>query len=155
MYVALMGAAIGSFLNVLVWRLPMKMSLNHPGSHCPRCGHPIRFYDNLPVLGWILLRGKCRDCRGPISIRYPLVEFTCFAITGVIFYLTVVQPVLPGIDPLAGPAIAFFVLSATLFYQTLSLMLIRYDGHPLPRSLLLSTQLVSMLTIGFLLAIFV
>ena len=68
-----LGACIGSFLNVVVWRLPNRLSLTHPGSFCPKCGHPIRFRDNVPVLAWLLLRGKCRDCRAPISPRYPLI----------------------------------------------------------------------------------
>ncbi|MGD0898169.1 MAG: prepilin peptidase [Thermoguttaceae bacterium] len=70
----LVGAAVGSFLNVIIYRLPAGMNIAWPGSHCPQCRHPIRWFDNLPVLSWILLRGRCRDCRGPISIRYPLVE---------------------------------------------------------------------------------
>lgn len=68
------GAVIGSFLNVLVCRLPEGMSLVSPASHCPKCAHPIRPYDNIPILGWLVLRGRCRDCREPISVRYPIVE---------------------------------------------------------------------------------
>jgi leader peptidase (prepilin peptidase)/N-methyltransferase len=70
----LFGALIGSFLNVVICRLPAGESIVSPGSHCPRCGAPIRPWDNVPVLGWLLLRGRCRDCREPISARYPLVE---------------------------------------------------------------------------------
>src|SRR4051812_26031244 len=65
---------IGSFLNVVAWRMPRGESLAHPGSHCPGCDHPVRPYDNLPVLSWLVLRGRCRDCREPISARYPIVE---------------------------------------------------------------------------------
>jgi leader peptidase (prepilin peptidase)/N-methyltransferase len=68
------GAMIGSFLNVVAYRLPRRESLVHPGSHCPRCEAPIRPYDNIPVLGWLLLRGRCRRCALPISPRYPVVE---------------------------------------------------------------------------------
>jgi leader peptidase (prepilin peptidase)/N-methyltransferase len=71
---ALLGAIIGSFLNVVAYRLPRKESLSHPPSHCPRCGAPVKPYDNIPVLSWLLLRGRCRACKEPISIRYPLVE---------------------------------------------------------------------------------
>ena len=71
---ALFGAVIGSFLNVVILRLPAGESLVFPGSHCPRCGAPIRARDNVPVLGWLALRGRCRDCREPISVRYRLVE---------------------------------------------------------------------------------
>src|SRR4051794_7900652 len=77
------GACVGSFLNVVVWRLPRGESLVRPGSHCPKCSHPLAWYDNLPVVGWIALRGKCRYCRAPISPRYPIVEF----ITGALFIL--------------------------------------------------------------------
>jgi leader peptidase (prepilin peptidase) / N-methyltransferase len=68
------GGCIGSFLNVVVYRIPIGLSIVRPGSHCPRCKTPIRARHNLPVIGWLVLRGKCRDCRLPISPRYPLVE---------------------------------------------------------------------------------
>ena len=71
---AIGGLLIGSFLNVVAHRLPRGESLVTPGSHCPGCGTAIKPYDNLPVLGWLLLRGRCRSCRQPISSRYPLVE---------------------------------------------------------------------------------
>ena len=68
------GAAIGSFLNVVIYRLPRGESLVSPPSHCPRCNHKIRMYDNFPIFGWFFLGGKCRDCKQPISFRYPLIE---------------------------------------------------------------------------------
>lgn len=71
---ALFGAVVGSFLNVVIHRLPAGESLAFPGSRCPRCGAPIRPWDNIPVFGWLFLRGRCRDCREPIALRYPLVE---------------------------------------------------------------------------------
>jgi leader peptidase (prepilin peptidase) / N-methyltransferase len=71
---AALGLAVGSFLNVVVHRLPTGGNLNHPGSHCPRCEQPVRPRDNVPVVSWLLLRGRCRDCRAPISARYPLLE---------------------------------------------------------------------------------
>jgi len=70
----LVGLLLGSFLNVVVARVPAGESVVRPGSHCPRCGHPVRPRDNVPVLSWLLLRARCRDCREPISARYPLVE---------------------------------------------------------------------------------
>lgn len=70
----LLGLLLGSFLNVVVWRLPRGESVAWPGSRCPACGHAVRPRDNLPLLGWLLLRGRCRDCAAPISPRYPLVE---------------------------------------------------------------------------------
>lgn len=68
------GLLIGSFLNVVAWRLPRGESLATPGSHCPSCNAPVRPWDNVPLLSWLLLRGRCRDCRTSISVRYPLVE---------------------------------------------------------------------------------
>jgi leader peptidase (prepilin peptidase)/N-methyltransferase len=72
--VGLFGLVAGSFLNVVIHRLPRGESVAFPGSHCPACGAPIRPYDNVPVLSWLLLRGRCRVCRAPISLRYPVVE---------------------------------------------------------------------------------
>ena len=68
------GACVGSFLNVCIARWPREMSVIRPPSRCPRCEQPIRWYDNVPILGWILLRGRCRNCQLPISIEYPAVE---------------------------------------------------------------------------------
>lgn len=69
-----LGAIIGSFLNVCIYRLPKKASIVTPGSHCPHCGKKIRFYDNIPIVSYLILMGKCRHCKGPISLRYPVVE---------------------------------------------------------------------------------
>ena len=84
LYAVLIGGCLGSFLNVAVWRLPAGKSLIRPASFCPKCGHPIRFYDNIPVFGWLFLRGKCRDCRQPISPRYPIVEGIVAAAGGIL-----------------------------------------------------------------------
>ncbi len=73
-FAGVLGAIVGSFLNVVVYRLPRHESLVKPASHCPRCGTPVRPYDNIPILSWLLLRGHCRSCAEPISPRYPLVE---------------------------------------------------------------------------------
>ncbi len=70
----LLGAIVGSFLNVCIVRLPNEESIIFPGSHCPQCKKPIQFYDNIPLISYIILRGKCRYCKKPISIQYPLVE---------------------------------------------------------------------------------
>jgi leader peptidase (prepilin peptidase) / N-methyltransferase len=70
----LMGLVTGSFLNVVAFRLPRGESLAHPPSRCPSCSHAIRPYDNIPVLSWLLLRGRCRDCHTAIPARYPLIE---------------------------------------------------------------------------------
>jgi leader peptidase (prepilin peptidase)/N-methyltransferase len=81
------GALIGSFLNVVAYRLPRHESLLHPGSRCPRCETPIKPYDNVPVLGWLWLRGRCRACGAAISWRYPLVE----AVTALLYAGVVVR----------------------------------------------------------------
>lgn len=82
---AIAGALVGSFLNVVIWRLPRGESLLTPGSHCPGCERPIAPYDNVPVLSWLVLRGRCRRCGARISPRYPLVEaLTAAAFAGVV-----------------------------------------------------------------------
>ena len=78
-----LGLLIGSFLNVVIWRVPRGESVVSPPSHCPSCGNQVRPRDNLPVVSWLLLRGRCRDCGGPISRRYPLVELA----TGAVFFV--------------------------------------------------------------------
>lgn len=78
---ALLGLTVGSFLNVVIHRVPAGASMLRPPSSCPACGHPVRAYDNVPVVSWLVLRGRCRDCREPISARYPAVEL----LTGLLF----------------------------------------------------------------------
>ncbi len=79
-YVALFGLVFGSFLNVCIHRLPAGESIFWPGSHCPACGHAIRWYDNVPLLSYAILRGRCRDCHARIYPLYPLVEFLTAAV---------------------------------------------------------------------------
>jgi leader peptidase (prepilin peptidase) / N-methyltransferase len=79
--IGVLGLLVGSFLNVVIYRLPRGESLVTPGSRCPSCGTPIRAYDNIPVVSWLLLRGRCRSCGAQISARYPLVE----ALAGAVF----------------------------------------------------------------------
>ncbi|MGH2944872.1 MAG: prepilin peptidase [Solirubrobacteraceae bacterium] len=101
-----LGAIFGSFLNVVAYRLPRGESLARPRSRCPGCKTPIRPYDNVPVLSWLLLRGRCRDCRRPISARYPLVE----AGTGVLCALVV----LAADDVWLGLAFVLLLVPVTL-----------------------------------------
>ena len=82
----ILGTIIGSFLNVVAYRLPRGESLSHPPSRCPSCEAPVKPYDNIPVLSWLLLRGRCRNCKAPISWRYPVVE----AGTGLLCALVVI-----------------------------------------------------------------
>jgi len=100
---AVAGLLIGSFLNVVAYRLPRGESLSHPGSRCPGCGAPIAPYDNIPVVSWLLLRGRCRRCGEPISIRYPLVEAT----TAVLYALVVVAK-----DDALGIALGLLLVTA-------------------------------------------
>lgn len=85
-FVAVFGAAVGSFLNVCIWRLPEERSIVTPRSFCPACGHAIRFHDNIPLLSYLLLRGQCRDCRTRIHWRYPLVEGLAGALALFLFW---------------------------------------------------------------------
>lgn len=124
----LLGLLIGSFLNVVVWRLPRGESLSHPASHCPVCDHPIRPYDNVPVVSWLVLRGRCRDCGTRISARYPLVELA----TGLLFGLTAWWV---GWSVLLPFALWFMAACIALF-------LIDLEVKRLPNSLTLSTYLV-------------
>jgi leader peptidase (prepilin peptidase) / N-methyltransferase len=82
-FIAIFGLCVGSFLNVVIARIPEGRSIVFPGSACPRCGKPIAWYDNLPVLSYALLRSRCRTCQGAISWRYPAVELAC----GLLFVL--------------------------------------------------------------------
>ena len=83
-FLFIFGGVFGSFMNVVVYRMPRKMSLSRPGSRCPRCEHPIRWHDNVPVFGWVVLGGRCRDCHAPISARYPLVEALVAVVAGLL-----------------------------------------------------------------------
>lgn len=107
-FVTLLGCAIGSFLNVCIHRLPRGLSVVSPPSSCPGCGHRIRWYQNVPVLSWLLLGGRCAACRMPISIRYPIVE----AVTGALFLL---HALAIGIDPLLLVRLAFAAAMVVLF----------------------------------------
>ena len=79
----LFGSCLGSFLNVCIWRMPLGESIVTAPSHCPKCGTPIRWFDNIPVVSYLALRGRCRSCKAPISPRYVIVE----ALTGILFAL--------------------------------------------------------------------
>ena len=86
------GLVLGSFLNVCIYRVPLKKSIVYPPSNCPRCNAKIRFYDNIPVISYVLLRGKCRQCKEPISIRYPVVEGITGLLSLALFYKFGVSP---------------------------------------------------------------
>ncbi len=107
LYAGVIGLVVGSYLNVLIYRIPMGKSTVLPRSRCTYCGGAIRFYDNLPVLSFVLLGGKCRHCKAPISLRYPSVEL----ITATLFVLVVYHF---GIRPALIPALIFVCLMILL-----------------------------------------
>ncbi|HEX4000888.1 MAG TPA: prepilin peptidase [Pirellulales bacterium] len=134
------GAAVGSFLNVVVYRLPAGKSLVRPGSSCPACGHPIRWYHNIPILSWLVLRGRCYDCGTKISARYPLVELA----GGLLFVGLAAVEVWPAAAKAAGlPAfmphasgadiVARYCYHLWLLATLLGAALIERDGHAVPR----------------------
>jgi leader peptidase (prepilin peptidase)/N-methyltransferase len=92
MAAAVFGAAFGSFLNVCIVRLPEDGSLLHPPSRCPQCGTPIAWYDNLPIVSWLVLRGRCRQCGKGISMQYPLIEALVAALWAAAWWYYVVAP---------------------------------------------------------------
>ncbi|MBK5307256.1 MAG: prepilin peptidase [Frankiaceae bacterium] len=106
----LLGLLIGSFLNVVIWRVPRGESIVSPPSACPSCGHAIRPRDNVPVLGWLLLRGRCRDCTAPISPRYPLVEAATGALFAAVAWKFGFHAALPAFLYLAAVGIALALI---------------------------------------------
>jgi leader peptidase (prepilin peptidase)/N-methyltransferase len=128
-YSAVIGLVVGSFLNVVVWRVPRGESVVSPPSSCPRCGARIRARDNIPVLGWLVLRGRCRDCSNPISARYPVVE----GVTGVLFAVMAARS---GLD---------WELPAYLYFAAvgLALALIDLDTKRLPDILTIPSWFVT------------
>ncbi|MDQ0373902.1 prepilin peptidase [Cellulomonas humilata] len=136
--VGLLGLAIGSFLNVVIWRVPRGESITHPPSACPTCGHAIRARDNVPLVSWLLLRGRCRDCSSPISARYPLVELA----TGVLF---VVVTVWVGFDAPAVWALPAFLYLAAV---SVALAMIDIDTKTLPDKIVLPSYVVAIVLLA-------
>lgn len=128
---AILGLVIGSFLNVVIYRVPREESLIEPGSHCPACGSPIKARHNVPVLSWLLLRGRCAACRMHISARYPLVELA----TGALFLGVTMHFGLSTVLP------AYLYLAAV----AVTLTMIDWDGGRLPDSILLPSYVVAVL----------
>lgn len=96
-----LGACVASFLNVCIWRLPRNESVVRPASHCPNCHAPIKWYQNIPIVSWCCLGGRCASCRKPISLRYTIVEL----LGGILFLLAYLQWAMPfmlGVYPVAG-----------------------------------------------------
>ena len=125
------GAAIGSFLNVVIYRVPAGLSLLHPPSRCPQCLHRLQPYDNVPVFGWLWLKGRCRYCRTAIPTRYPLVE----AATGCLFLFEFWAETQNSSDFLL-PTVLLPTLGKWMFFSwLLALALIDLDTMTLPNSL--------------------
>jgi leader peptidase (prepilin peptidase)/N-methyltransferase len=127
-FAVLLGLIVGSFLNVVIWRVPRGESVVRPPSHCPGCDSQITPRDNVPIVSWLALRGRCRQCRAPISIRYPAVEALTAATFGVVAWRVGARWELP----------AFLYLAAVL----IALAFIDYDTHRLPNALTLPSYLV-------------
>jgi leader peptidase (prepilin peptidase)/N-methyltransferase len=105
----ILGACIGSFLNVCIYRVPLAKSIVTPGSMCPHCGNPIRFYDNIPIFSYLWLRGRCRQCQAPVSLRYPLVEL----LTALLFTAVVIRF---GVSVAAAIYMAFSAAMVTITF---------------------------------------
>ncbi|MBR22657.1 MAG: prepilin peptidase [Microcella pacifica] len=142
-----LGAVVGSFLNVVIHRVPAGLSVVRPPSACPVCSSPVRAYDNVPVLSWLVLRAKCRDCGAPISARYPLVELGTAAAFVVVAAMLGPQLV---IGTAVLPLIAELVVLLALLYLaavSIALAAIDLDVHRLPNSIVLPTYLVGGVTL--------
>ncbi|MBW4660545.1 MAG: prepilin peptidase [Drouetiella hepatica Uher 2000/2452] len=126
-----LGAAVGSFLNVVIYRIPAGLSLLFPPSRCPHCLRRLKSYDNVPVFGWLALKGRCRYCRSPIALRYPLVE----AVTGALFVLVY------WAFNLSLPTLGYWAF----FSWLLALSLIDLDTMTLPNSLTQSGLMAGLL----------
>src|SRR5947207_10393218 len=127
--VALLGLAVGSFVNVVIYRVPRDLSVLRPGSRCPACEVPIRPWHNVPVLSWILLRGRCAGCRVPISVRYPLVELATAALFVAVTVRLGASLALPAYLYLAAIAVA--------------LTMIDFDVRRLPNTIVLPSYVVA------------
>ncbi|MGE3805287.1 MAG: A24 family peptidase [Gemmataceae bacterium] len=146
-----LGAAIGSFINVCVYRMPLEKSLMWPSSRCGRCCQPIKWYDNVPLLSYWILRGRCRFCGAGFSSRYFLVElFTGLLFAG-LFYLDVIDnvagyhPVVLGNDRYDFAVLATFAVHALLASFLLTASLIDYDHRFIPLSLTLTGTVVGLI----------
>jgi leader peptidase (prepilin peptidase)/N-methyltransferase len=140
--IGLFGALIGSFLNVVVYRVPAGLSIVSPPSACPNCGNHIRRRHNVPVLGWLVLRGRCHDCASPISVRYPLVELG----TALLFALVALRfvPALIAAPDRGDAVAAVLQLVAFLYLAAVSvaLALIDLDTMRLPNAIVLPSYSV-------------
>ncbi len=145
---AALGLVFGSFFNVVIWRVPRRLSVVAPPSACPRCDTPIRARDNVPVLSWLLLRGRCRDCSEPISPRYPAIELLTAGVFATVA-LAFVPSVLAAGTSLAIianvlEAFAFLVLAAA----SIILTAIDLAEHRLPDAIVIPTGVAALVLLG-------
>jgi leader peptidase (prepilin peptidase)/N-methyltransferase len=141
-----LGLCFGSFLNVVIYRLPRGLSLVRPGSACPACGTPIKAYDNLPVLGWLFLRGKSRCCKKPISPRYPSIEL----LGGLLAWTLIVTRLEPQRhDLLASEAGLLFAIYLGIGMLLLAAAFIDLEYMILPDSLTYGGAILGLLTSPF------
>ncbi|CAN5192028.1 A24 family peptidase [soil metagenome] len=146
--VGVTGLAIGSFLNVVVYRVPAGMSVVHPRSACPNCGHEISARENIPVLSWLMLRGKCSECAAPISKRYPLVELAgaaAFVLVGIW-----AAPTVAAASDAPTSIAAVLRLGAFLYLAaiTVALAIIDIESHRLPNVIVLPGYAVGAALLG-------
>ena len=111
-FVFILGGIVGSFLNVVIHRVPNEQSIVFPSSTCPHCKNSIKPYDNIPILSWLILRGKCRACSAPISIRYPAVELLTAVTFFLVYWRTDLTPILPVYLAFAAAMIALIFIDA-------------------------------------------
>jgi len=147
--IGILGLLVGSFLNVVIYRVPNGRSIVSPPSACPRCAAEIMPYDNVPVLSWLALRGRCRTCKTRISARYPLVELGTAAFFAVVAWVVLWGDVSTGSATGFGPltrsfAVTGLVLLAFLYLAAVSvaLALIDLDTHTLPNAIVLPSFVV-------------
>jgi len=156
-----LGAAVGSYLNVIVYRVPRKIPLSFTRSACPRCGAPIHLSDNIPIISWCRLKGRCRACQAPISLRYPLVEIAVAAIFLILYFRELLSgganiPVRPQnlyngvlwiLFYTKWDLVGLYLLHCFMLTTILGWGLINADGFRVPRSSLVTTLLIAYLAI--------
>ena len=140
--ITVLGLFIGSFLNVVIYRLPRRASLSMPPSHCTSCGRRLAWYENIPVLSWVALCGRCRTCKSRISLRYPVIEL----LTGLLFLTTALRfvPDLANAPTLADAVARGSVLIAALWFvaASIALAMIDLDTQTLPNRIISPSVIV-------------
>lgn len=139
----IIGLCVGSFLNVVIYRLPNHMSLAKPASHCPKCEYKLKWYDNIPLLSYIFLGGKCRNCKQKISLRYPIIEFTNMALWFLALMFNT-NFILPGIET----NYLMFVITCLAFSLLLCIFCCDLDNMEIPDEFQMGLLILGIL--GFL-----